>query len=168
MARRGASTQRDVPEHRTGSQTIPRQRAPGDQRYRDVSSRRDNLSIAVASSAVPAINASRYRPVDHHAAHDARLFAVVIDRLWCVARLSQITTSPGCQRQRTVNSTALTLLLGFFGALRRSELVALNVNDLEETEDGFRITIGQSKTDQEGKGQVIAVIRGGAAARSRP
>jgi site-specific recombinase XerD len=54
------------------------------------------------------------------------------------------------------------LLLGSSGALRRSELVALNVNDLEETDDGFRITIRQSKTDQEGKGQVIAVIRGAA------
>jgi site-specific recombinase XerD len=54
------------------------------------------------------------------------------------------------------------LLLGFSGAPRRSELVALNVNDLEETDDGFRITIRHSKTDQEGQGQVIAVIRGGA------
>src|SRR5262245_38266244 len=54
------------------------------------------------------------------------------------------------------------LLLGCSGALRRSELVALNANDLEETDDGLRVTIRQSKTDQEGKGQVIAVIRGGA------
>ena len=54
------------------------------------------------------------------------------------------------------------LLLGFSGAFRRSELVALDVADVEETDDGLRITIRHSKTDQEGRGQVIAVCRGGA------
>jgi site-specific recombinase XerD len=54
------------------------------------------------------------------------------------------------------------LLLGFSGAFRRSELVALNVNDLEETDDGYKITIRRSKTDQEGHGSTIAIIRGGA------
>src|SRR5580692_9847550 len=52
------------------------------------------------------------------------------------------------------------LLLGFAGAFRRSELVALDVADLEETEDGFKIVIRQSKTDQEGHGQTIAIVRG--------
>jgi integrase len=52
------------------------------------------------------------------------------------------------------------LLLGFAGAFRRSELVALDVADLEETEDGYRITIRRSKTDQEGIGTTIAIIRG--------
>lgn len=37
------------------------------------------------------------------------------------------------------------LLLGFAGAFRRSELVALDVADLEETEDGFKIIIRRSK-----------------------
>jgi site-specific recombinase XerC len=55
------------------------------------------------------------------------------------------------------------LLLGFAGAFRRSELVALNVSDLEETEDGFRVTIRKSKTDQEGQGQTIGIMRGSAA-----
>jgi integrase len=53
------------------------------------------------------------------------------------------------------------LLLGFAGAFRRSELVALDVADLEETDEGLRVTIRRSKTDQEGHGQVIAIIRGG-------
>jgi site-specific recombinase XerD len=52
------------------------------------------------------------------------------------------------------------LLLGFAGAFRRSELVALDVADLEETEDGYRITIRRSKTDQEGHGTTIAIVRG--------
>ena len=36
------------------------------------------------------------------------------------------------------------LLLGFAGALRRSELVALNVEDLEETAEGLLVRIGRS------------------------
>src|ERR1700687_501635 len=42
---------------------------------------RGDLSIGVASFAVPAIDADRYRPVDRHATHDAWLVAVIIDRL---------------------------------------------------------------------------------------
>jgi hypothetical protein len=53
------------------------------------------------------------------------------------------------------------LLLGFAGAFRRSELVALNVADIEESEDGLKITIRRSKTDQEVHGETIAIIRGG-------
>jgi site-specific recombinase XerD len=49
------------------------------------------------------------------------------------------------------------LLIGFAGALRRSELVALNIEDIEEAPDGIKITIRHSKTDQEGAGQTIAI-----------
>lgn len=52
------------------------------------------------------------------------------------------------------------LLLGFAGAFRRSELVALDCEDMEENETGLKITIRHSKTDQEGKGATIAVVRG--------
>ena len=44
------------------------------------------------------------------------------------------------------------LALGFAGAFRRSELVALQVEDLVETPDGLRVAIRRSKTDQEGQG----------------
>jgi site-specific recombinase XerD len=54
------------------------------------------------------------------------------------------------------------LLLGFAGAFRRSELVALDVADLEETDDGYKVTIRRSKTDQEGHGATIAIVRGSA------
>jgi integrase len=53
------------------------------------------------------------------------------------------------------------LLLGFAGAFRRSELVALTVADLIEAEGGFRVLIRRSKTDQEGQGQEIAIPAGG-------
>lgn len=52
------------------------------------------------------------------------------------------------------------LLLGFAGAFRRSELVALQVSDIEFVQDGARITIRRSKTDQEGEGHVIAIYDG--------
>jgi site-specific recombinase XerD len=55
------------------------------------------------------------------------------------------------------------LLLGFAGALRRSELVALDCEDMEECEMGIRITIRCAKTDQEGQGTTIAVVRGSVA-----
>lgn len=52
------------------------------------------------------------------------------------------------------------LLLGFAGAFRRSELVALDVADLAETETGLLVTIRRGKTDQEGAGRTIAIPRG--------
>ncbi len=52
------------------------------------------------------------------------------------------------------------LLLGFALAARRSELVALDVLDIEDCPEGLRVTIRRSKTDQEGAGAVIAVCKG--------
>ena len=44
------------------------------------------------------------------------------------------------------------LLLGFAGAFRRSELVALDAADLEFGSEGVTVTIRKSKTDQAGQG----------------
>ena len=52
------------------------------------------------------------------------------------------------------------LLLGFAGAFRRSELVALDLADIEQVPEGLRVTIRRGKTDQEGRGAVIAIVRG--------
>lgn len=52
------------------------------------------------------------------------------------------------------------LLVGHLGAFRRSELVALDVDDLEWRRDGLRIHVRRSKTDQEAEGLVKAVPRG--------
>jgi len=51
------------------------------------------------------------------------------------------------------------LLFGFAGAFRRSELVALNTWNLEYREEGVKITIEASKTDQEAQGQTNAMVR---------
>jgi site-specific recombinase XerD len=52
------------------------------------------------------------------------------------------------------------LLLGFAGAFRRSTLAVLEVEDLEEVADGLRVQIRRSKTDQEGQGVVVPIVRG--------
>ena len=50
------------------------------------------------------------------------------------------------------------LLLGFTGAFRRSELVALNVEDLNFTEDGLIISMQKSKTNQYGDYEEKAIF----------
>jgi site-specific recombinase XerD len=52
---------------------------------------------------------------------------------------------------------AALLLLGFAGGFRRSELVALTLADVEFCEDGAKVTLRRSKTDQEGQGRVVGV-----------
>ena len=52
------------------------------------------------------------------------------------------------------------LLVGFAAALRRSELVGLDVEDLGFEQAGVVLTLRRSKTDQDGQGQVIAVPYG--------
>ena len=49
------------------------------------------------------------------------------------------------------------LLIGFAGAFRRSELVALDIADIEFVEHGLVITLSKSKTDQEGLGRKVAI-----------
>lgn len=53
------------------------------------------------------------------------------------------------------------LLLGFAGAFRRSELAALTRHDIELSPEGILIHIRRSKTDIEGRGQTIAIVRAG-------
>lgn len=49
------------------------------------------------------------------------------------------------------------LLIGFCGAFRRSELVALDAADVAVTREGLVVTIRRSKTDQEGEGRKIGI-----------
>lgn len=52
------------------------------------------------------------------------------------------------------------LLIGFAGAFRRSELVALDVDHIQVTKEGLVITLERSKTDQEGQGRKIGIPYG--------
>lgn len=49
------------------------------------------------------------------------------------------------------------LLAGFFGAFRRSELVAIRVEDLAWEEEGLLVHLPRSKTDQSGHGMTRAL-----------
>ena len=68
--------------------------------------------------------------------------------------LKQIPDSVLGKRDRAL------LLVGFTGAFRRSELIGLNVEDLEETRDGMVVHIRRSKTDQEGEGRKLGIPPG--------
>jgi len=56
------------------------------------------------------------------------------------------------------------LLLGFAAALRRSELVALDVSNVQFLQEGMLVTLTRSKTDQTGCGRQVAVPFGRTAA----
>jgi len=51
------------------------------------------------------------------------------------------------------------LLVGFAGAFRRSELVAIDYGDVILTDAGLVLTVRRSKTDQEGAGRDVGIPR---------
>lgn len=52
------------------------------------------------------------------------------------------------------------ILLGFAGAFRRSEVVSLDVTDLNFNRDGLTVTLRRSKTDQDGIGRKLGIPYG--------
>jgi site-specific recombinase XerD len=52
------------------------------------------------------------------------------------------------------------LLTGIAGAFRRSELVALDVDDIRFVPEGMLVSVRRSKTDQEGAGATLAIAYG--------
>ena len=65
-----------------------------------------------------------------------------------------------CDRSARGRRDRALLLVGFAGALRRSELVALHVEDVAATASGLRLRIARGKTDQEGQGAEVGLPRG--------
>ena len=74
------------------------------------------------------------------------------------AMVAELPAGPAGLRDRAL------LLLGFAGAFRRSELVSLNVDDLQFTGAGVVVTLRASKTDQEGQGTTKGIPLGANAA----
>jgi integrase len=68
---------------------------------------------------------------------------------------------PGGCRDRAV------LLVGFGAAMRRSELIALDLDDITITQAGLTILVRRSKTDQEGQGREIGIPRSRKSAPAR-
>ncbi|MEP9373859.1 site-specific integrase [Mesorhizobium sp. KR1-2] len=59
-------------------------------------------------------------------------------------------------RPKDLRDKAL-LLVGFAGAFRRSELIGLDVADIEQVRQGIVVTLRRSKTDQTGAGRKIGI-----------
>ena len=68
--------------------------------------------------------------------------------------------SRACYDSLTGERDRALLLVAFAGALRRSELVALDAEKLIWFEDGVRLLLEKSKTDKEGKGAEVTIVYG--------
>lgn len=73
------------------------------------------------------------------------------------AELRQITDALNTDSLQDLRDRAL-LMIGWRGALRRSEIVALKVENLETAEAGLILHIEHSKTDQDGEGQMVPIF----------
>ena len=82
---------------------------------------------------------------------------VTVDAL--TSMLDQVPATAAGRRDRAL------LLIGFAGAFRRSEIVSLDVEDLDEVDQGLIIHLRRSKTDQDGEGRQVPILNG---ARLRP
>lgn len=106
------------------------------------------------------------------AGHETPVTASVVRETWRGIRRTFGTASEGKAPIRTKDLRAMVttlddsllgvrnralLVLGFAGAFRRSELVALDVDDVTETDDGLVVRIRRSKTDQEAEGARLGV-----------
>jgi site-specific recombinase XerD len=78
-----------------------------------------------------------------------------VDPLQKTQLLQMVQGLPGL---RGVRDTAL-LLVGFASAMRRSELVFLDVEDIRFRSEGTLLHLRRSKTDQQGQGRDIAIPR---------
>lgn len=78
---------------------------------------------------------------------------VTIDTLRAMIDATPADTAAGARDR-------LVLVLGLAMMGRRSELAALALADVVETDDGLEVFVGRSKRDQDAKGAVVAVPRG--------
>jgi site-specific recombinase XerD len=110
-----------------------------------------------------------------HAAHDSPTRHATVRAVWAGIRRAKGTAQAGKAPALTADVRAMVatlpdtllglrdralLLLGFAGAFRRSELVGLDVGDLEAGRAGLVVTLRRSKTDQEGEGRKLGVPYG--------
>jgi integrase len=75
-----------------------------------------------------------------------------------LAMLRQLVAT--CDQSARGRRDRALLLFGFAGAMRRSELVSLRVEDVAVVPGGLRVRIRRAKTDQTGQGAEIGLPRG--------
>ena len=87
--------------------------------------------------------------------------ALTPDVVAMIESLPVVELSDGSRQLTTASKRDRALLLiGFAGALRRSEIAAIEVRDLVFGADGLRLWLRRSKADQEGVGAVLGVHYG--------
>ncbi|CAB3915378.1 Tyrosine recombinase XerC [Achromobacter animicus] len=82
-----------------------------------------------------------------------RVRAIVKDDLLEMLALIDLQKPMRAARDRAL------LLIGFAGAFRRSELVAIQHEDISVVDEGIEILLRRSKTDQEGEGRTVFIPR---------
>ena len=71
-------------------------------------------------------------------------------------QIIDVITKHSIKEIRKTRDKAL-ILIGFAGGFRRSELVALEIDDIEFVREGVKIFVKRSKTDQSGEGMTKAI-----------
>lgn len=86
-----------------------------------------------------------------------RTFGVAQRRVKALVKTDLLEILVMVSRQKPLNAARdrALLLIGFAGALRRSELVAIQCNDITRFDSGMEILLRRSKTDQEGVGRTV-------------
>lgn len=87
-----------------------------------------------------------------HGAPQSQVTALLKEDL--TVMLSHVPDTTKGKRDRAL------LMLGFCGALRRSELVAVRLEDMEFNSQGIILTLPRSKTDQTGQGRRLGIPKG--------
>lgn len=77
-----------------------------------------------------------------------------------VAELRRLVATTDKSSARLGARDRAVILLGFAGMLRRSEIAALIVADIEESPEGLVVRVRRSKTDQGGQGAEVAILAG--------
>ena len=120
--------------------------------------------------------AKAHRVAGHPSPRDAESVRAVLRGIGRTHGVAQTGVDPVCVDELRAMVAALDvdtlaglrdralLLLGFAGAFRRSELVALEVADLAFCGDGLTVTLRRSKVDQEGEGEAVGLPYGAHAA----
>lgn len=113
--------------------------------------------------------------VHQAAGHDTPTTAAAVRLVWAGIRRAKGTDQQGKAPAITADIRRMVdtldarligvrdralLLLGFAGAFRRSELVGLDVKDVQPGHDGLTVRIRKSKTDQEGQGRKVGIPYG--------
>lgn len=132
----------------------------------------DTLTVATLTRRLSAIStvhrlAGHHLPTRHPAIRD--VLGGLRREKGSAPRRSEAMTTPllinivsKCDPGRLIDLRDRALLLvGFAAALRRSEIVALDLADITITPQGLRIALRRSKGDQEGQGDVLPVMRTG-------